>query len=108
MTTCLRKSCSFSLLCVSFVNIYQSVCCSPFPFSFEGAIWDLFVFLPDHCLSIYFAYCLSVNPPESKIYKEPRYLIHPVYRIKTSMSRNSLPLLPPWFLKIPALANKES
>ena len=25
MTTCLGKSCSFGLLCVSFVNVYQSV-----------------------------------------------------------------------------------
>ena len=26
MDTCLGKSCSFGLLCVSFVNVYQSVC----------------------------------------------------------------------------------
>ena len=26
MTTCLGKGCSFDLLCVSFVNVYQFVC----------------------------------------------------------------------------------
>ena len=26
MTICLGKSCSFGLLCVSFVNLYKSVC----------------------------------------------------------------------------------
>ena len=26
MTICLGKSCSFGLLCVSFVNVYQFVC----------------------------------------------------------------------------------
>ena len=32
MTTCLRKSCSFGLPCVSFMNVYQFVCAF-FPFS---------------------------------------------------------------------------
>ena len=31
MTTCVGKSCSFGLLCVSFVNFYQILCVS-FPF----------------------------------------------------------------------------
>ena len=32
-----------------------SICvCSFFPFSFEGWMWDLIVFIPDHCLSVYF------------------------------------------------------
>ena len=26
MTTCVGKSCSFGLLCVSFVNVYEFVC----------------------------------------------------------------------------------
>ena len=26
MTTCFGKSCSFDLLCVSFVNVYELVC----------------------------------------------------------------------------------
>ena len=51
MTTCLVKSCSFSLLCVSFVNIYL-FCVSFFPFCFEGGMWDLIVLFPDHCFSI--------------------------------------------------------
>ena len=33
MTTCLGKSCSFGLLCVSFVNVYHlCVCLCSFPF----------------------------------------------------------------------------
>ena len=37
MTICSGKSCSFGLLCVSFVNVYESVCvCVSFPFGFEG------------------------------------------------------------------------
>ena len=59
MTTCLGKSCSFGLPCVSFVNVYQFVCvCASFPFGFEGGMWDLIVVVPDHCLfftSIYSA-----------------------------------------------------
>ena len=50
MTTCLGNSCSFSLLCVSFVNV--SVC-APFPFGFEGGMWDLIVVVPDQCLSFF-------------------------------------------------------
>ena len=46
MTTCLRKSCSFGLLCMSSVNIYRFVCV--FLFGFEGVRWDLIVFIPDH------------------------------------------------------------
>ena len=42
MTTCLRKSCSFGLLCVSFVNAYQLVCVS-FRFGFEDGMCDLSV-----------------------------------------------------------------
>ena len=26
MTTCLGKNCSFSILCMSFVNVYEFVC----------------------------------------------------------------------------------
>ena len=48
MTTCLGKSCSFGLLCVSFVNVYS------FPFGFDGGIRDLIVLVADHCLSFYF------------------------------------------------------
>ena len=50
MTTCLGKSCSFGLLCVSFVNVYA---CASFLFSFEGGILDLIVLIID-CLSFNF------------------------------------------------------
>ena len=54
MTSCLGKSCSYGLLCVSFVYVYHFLCM--FPFGFEEGMWDLFVLIPDHCLSIYFGY----------------------------------------------------
>ena len=55
MTTCLGKSCSFSLLCVSFVNVYQFLCvCPSFSFGFKGGIGEVIVLIPDHCLSINF------------------------------------------------------
>ena len=38
MTTCLAKSCSFSLLCVSFVNVSQFVCVL---FSILVGDWDV-------------------------------------------------------------------
>ena len=60
MTTCLGKSCSFSLLCVSFVNVYQFVCAS-FPFGIEYGMWDLTVLIPDHCLSVYFVIVKMYN-----------------------------------------------
>ena len=52
MTTYLGKSCSFSLLCVSFLNVYQLVCASV-PFSFGGGMCDLIALILDYCLSIY-------------------------------------------------------
>ena len=55
MSICCGKSCSFELQCVSFfVNIYQFVCVSFFPFGFEGGMSDLIVLIPDFFLSIYF------------------------------------------------------
>ena len=56
MITYLGKSCSFGLLCVSFVNIYQILCVSFFPFSINDGKWNVIVFIPDHYLSIYFLY----------------------------------------------------
>ena len=53
MTTCLGKSCSFGLLCVSYVGVCQ-ILCQSFPFGVEGKMWILIVLIPDHCLSIYF------------------------------------------------------
>ena len=54
MSTCLGKSSSFDLLCVSFVNVYQFSVCPSFHFGIEGGMWDVIVLIPDHCLSIYF------------------------------------------------------
>ena len=57
MTTCLGKSCSVGLLCVSF-----KLCVRPsFPFGIEGRIWDVIVLIPDHCLSSYF---VGLSEPE--------------------------------------------
>ena len=42
MTTCLGRSCSLGLRCVSL--------------SFGWDIWDLIVLVSDHCLSFYFVY----------------------------------------------------
>ena len=59
MTTCLGKSCSFSLPRVSSVNLLSVYVFSYFPFGFEGRMWDLIVSVPDHCLSFYFKVCGS-------------------------------------------------
>ena len=61
MSTCLGESCSFGLLCVSFVNFCRLVCeCAYFPIGFKGGIWmqgfDSISFLSLHFyLSIYHA-----------------------------------------------------
>ena len=52
MTTCLEKSCSFGLLCMYFVNVYQFLCVLFFPFGFQGGLWDLIALIPGNCLSI--------------------------------------------------------
>ena len=52
MTICLGKVCSFGILCMSSVYVYQF--CPSFPFGFEGGMWDLIVLIPDHCLSNFF------------------------------------------------------
>ena len=64
LTTCLVNSCSFGLLCVYIVKVYQCVCvvcvsvclclCVCFPFSFGDGMWNFTVLVPDHCLSFYF------------------------------------------------------
>ena len=54
MTTCLGKSCSFGLLCESFVNVFQMYVFISFPFGFGGGMWDLIILISDHCISIYF------------------------------------------------------
>ena len=50
MTTCLGKSCSFSLA-RAFRKVLSFNIFSYFPFGFQGKIWDLIVSVPDHCLS---------------------------------------------------------
>ena len=54
MITCLGKSCSFDLLCESFVNVSQMYVCVYFALEFQGGMWDLNVLISDHCLSMYF------------------------------------------------------
>ena len=54
MTTYLGKSCSFGLLCVSFVGFVKFCVCPSFPLSIEGRMWDVILVIPDHCLSNYF------------------------------------------------------
>ena len=60
MTTCLGKSCSFGLLRVSFVNVYECVCVILSCFvSRVGR--GISLFFPDHCLSVYFVKTLNNN-----------------------------------------------
>ena len=60
MKTCLRKSCSFGLPRVPFVNCCQFMYLVVSLFGFEGRMWDLIVSVSDHCLSFYFTYMLSL------------------------------------------------
>ena len=57
MITCLGKSCSFGLLCVSFVGVCGFfVFVLFFLFGIEDRMWGVIVLIPDHCLSIYFTF----------------------------------------------------
>ena len=39
-----------------------SVCmCASFPFGFEDGMWDVIVFVADHCLSFYFVFNRDLN-----------------------------------------------
>ena len=49
MTACLKKSCSFGLLCVFFVNVCRFVCVL-LSLLVGNCGWEI----PDHCLSLYF------------------------------------------------------
>ena len=40
-------------MCLSWALVKVCVCPS-FPFAIESGMWDVIVFIPDHCLSIYF------------------------------------------------------
>ena len=59
MTTSLRKSCFFGLLCADFENVYQILCVSFFPFWFEGGMWDVIALIPDQSFTIYLTDLLS-------------------------------------------------
>ena len=48
MITCMGQSCTFSLLCVSIVKVYQGF--SSFPVDFEDGILDSIVLSTDQCL----------------------------------------------------------
>ena len=54
MANCLGKSCSYVILCVSFVNVYEFVFVLVSLFNFDGGMWDLIVLIPDLCLSVSF------------------------------------------------------
>ena len=59
MTTCLGKSCSFHLLCMSFAS---------FPFGFESGMWVLVALIPGHCLSIYFDLEISFKMRRNELF----------------------------------------
>ena len=48
MTTCVEKSCTFGLPCMSFMNAYQFLCVLLFL-----EMWDVIVPAPDQCLPFY-------------------------------------------------------
>ena len=53
MTTWLERAVhSVNLACLSLALVRFCVCRS-FPFGIEGGMWDVFVLILDHCLSIY-------------------------------------------------------
>ena len=56
MANCLGKGCSFGLLYVFFMNVYQfvSLLLSLFILRVGCGMWDLIVSVPDHCLTINF------------------------------------------------------
>ena len=53
MTTCLEKELFMRLTLRVFREYYQILCVCPFPYGIEGGMWDVIVFIPGHCLSIY-------------------------------------------------------
>ena len=71
---CFEKSCVFGLMCVSFVNVYQSIC-SSVPICFEDGMWDLNVLIPDHCLSIYFTRYTNTLFRHKRLHHTATYLL---------------------------------
>ena len=59
MTTCLGKGCRFTMRV--FRERLSVRVCSVFPFGFEGGMWDLVVFVPDHCPFMYFKSVSKTN-----------------------------------------------
>ena len=63
MPTCLGKN---SLLCVSFVTIYQFACVVHAFFGFEGGAWYLIVLASDHCLSFLVSRTAKIEQTQSQ------------------------------------------
>ena len=56
MTSSLGNSCSFGLLYMPFVSVYQSMSVYYFAFGFDYGMWDFNAVVPDHCLSFNFLF----------------------------------------------------
>ena len=52
MTTWERAAYSFNFACLLSAFV-KSCVCPLFAFGIEGGMWDMFVLIPDHCLSIF-------------------------------------------------------
>ena len=116
MTTCLGKSCSFSLLCKPFVNYLSVYIFSYFPFGFHGRIWDLIVSVPDHCLSFYLGHWFMVTQRLTlkkdlyfwvhwlcfvcQILNEPRHEKTCFYHMQTTKSQISLHIRAVWWVPL--------
>ena len=79
MTTCLGKSCSFDLLCVSFVNVYHLYLCL-FPFGFNTGMWILIV-------QSTFVISKSKGPPETL--RDIRTSTYQICRIEENTNRKT-------------------
>ena len=51
-----------SVYCACLSSTFINLCvCAFFPFDFEGGMWDLFVFIPVHCLPTFTLQNLAIN-----------------------------------------------
>ena len=48
--------------------------CPSFPFGIEGGMWDVIVFIPDHCLSVYFTLFLDLSEKKTSSLKRKQNL----------------------------------
>ena len=56
MTPCFGEELFIRYLCVSIVKVFFFISvCSSSSFGFDDGMWDLNIFVSDHCLSLYFA-----------------------------------------------------